>query len=124
MVFERDGPLYSTKFVTFTTSLSESCFSDVTTVSSDKSGDRCSETNHFGDDVYIAVGISNTEKASSSDISDDGDERLSLSHAVDKKEISTGILLEGNGERGGKSTKLSILMGLVPSSCSVTNGTK
>jgi hypothetical protein len=71
--------------VTFTTSLSESCFSDVTTVSSDKSDDRCSETNDFGDDVYIAVGISNTEKASSSDISDEGDERLS--HAVDKKEI-------------------------------------
>jgi hypothetical protein len=65
----------------------------------------------FGDDVYIAVGISNTEKASSSDISDEGDERLSLSHAVDKKEISTDILLEGDGERGGKSTKLSILMG-------------
>jgi hypothetical protein len=83
-----------------------------------------SETNDFGDDVYIAVGISNTEKASPSDISDDGDERLSLSHAGDKKEISTGILLEGNGERGGKSTKLSIFMGLVPSFCSVTNGTK
>ena len=31
------------------------------------------------------MGISNTEKASSSDISDEGDERLS--HAVDKKEI-------------------------------------
>jgi hypothetical protein len=102
MVFERDGTLYWTKFVTFTTSLSESCFSDVTTVSSDKSDDRCSETNDFGDDVYIAVGISNTEKTSSSDISDDGDERLSLSHAVDKKEISTGMLLEDNGERGGK----------------------
>jgi hypothetical protein len=86
--------------------------------------DRCSETNDFGDDVYIAVGISNTEKASPSDISDDGDERLSLSHAGDKKEISTGILLEGNGERGGKSTKLSIFRGLVPSFCSVTNGTK
>jgi hypothetical protein len=99
--------------VTFTTSLSESCFSDVTTVSSDKSDDRCSETNDFGDDVYIAVGISNTEKASLSDISDEGDERLSLSHAVDKKEISTDILLEGDGERGGKSTKLSILMGLL-----------
>jgi hypothetical protein len=110
--------------VTFTTSLSESCFSDVTTVSSDKSDDRCSETNDFGDDVYIAVGISNTEKASSSDISDEGDERLSLSHAVDKKEISTDILLKGDGERGGQSTKLSILMGLVPSSCSVTNDTK
>jgi hypothetical protein len=65
--------------------------------SSDKSDDRCSETNHFGDDVHIAVGISNTEKASSSDISDDGDERLSLSHAVDKTEISTGIVLEGDG---------------------------
>ena len=73
MVFERDGPLYSTKFVTFTTSLSESCFSDVTTVSSDKSDDGCSETNDFGDDVYIAVGISNTEKASLSDISDEGE---------------------------------------------------
>jgi hypothetical protein len=45
---------------------------------------------------------------------DEGDERLSLSHAVDKKEISTDILLEGDGERGGKSTKLSILMGLLP----------
>ena len=90
----------------------------------DKSDDRCSETNDFGDDVHIAVGISNTEKTLSSDISDDGDERLSLPHAVDKKKISTGILLEGDGERGGKSTKLSILMGLVLSSCSVTNGTK
>jgi hypothetical protein len=28
--------------------------------------DRCSETNDFGDDVYIAVGISNKEKASPS----------------------------------------------------------
>jgi hypothetical protein len=49
-----------------------------------------------------------------------GDERLSLSHAVDKTEISTGIVLEGDGERGGKYTKLSILMGLVLSFCSVT----
>jgi hypothetical protein len=54
-------------------------------------------------------------------ISDEGDERLSLSHAVDKKEISTDILLEGDGERGGKSTKLSILMGLLPSVTNLSN---
>jgi hypothetical protein len=74
-------------------------------------------------DVVNVTNLSN-KVASSSDISDEGDERLSLSHAVDKKEISTDILLEGDGERGGKYTKLSILMGLVLSSCSVTNGTK
>jgi hypothetical protein len=50
-------------------------------------------------DSTFHVGISNTEKASSSDISDEGDERLSLSHAVDKKEISTGILLVSQSRR-------------------------
>ena len=87
--------------MTFITSLSELCFSDITTVSSDKYDDRCLETTDFGDDVEITMGISNTENDcvnSSSDMSVDGDEGLSLAQGVDNQEISIGMLVDG--ERG------------------------
>lgn len=87
--------------MTFIISLSELCFSDITTVSSDKYDDRCLETTDFGDDVEITMGISNTENDcvnSSSGMSVDGDEGLSLAQVVDNQEISIGMLVDG--ERG------------------------